>query len=58
MDSVDRREVTVKNPSEAKVAMISLGSVTDADAAIAMAKDAFPGWAATDPSKPITRLGT
>jgi aldehyde dehydrogenase (NAD+) len=43
VDSIDGREVTVENPStEGKVATISLGSVADADAAIAAAKNAFP----------------
>jgi aldehyde dehydrogenase (NAD+) len=57
VDSIDGREVTVENPStEEKVATISMGGVADADAAVAAAKDAFPGWAATDPSERITAL--
>jgi hypothetical protein len=57
VDSIDGCEVTVENPStEEKVAMITLGGVADAEAAVAAAKGAFPGWAATDPSERITAL--
>ena len=57
VDSIDGREVTVENPStEGKVATITLGGVADADAAVTAAKNAFPAWAATDPSERITAL--
>ena len=57
VNSIDGREAAVENPStEEKVAMITLGGVADAEAAVAAAKGAFPGWAATDPSERITAL--
>ena len=55
--SIDGREVAVENPStEEKIATITLGGVTDADAAVAAAKTAFPAWAATDPEERIAAL--
>ncbi|MBL6841287.1 MAG: aldehyde dehydrogenase family protein [Pelagibacterales bacterium] len=55
--SIDGREVAVENPStEEKIAAITLGGVADADAAVAAAKNAFPAWAATDPSERIAAL--
>ncbi|MEY3532079.1 MAG: hypothetical protein RI979_103, partial [Pseudomonadota bacterium] len=44
------RDCNVINPSnEEPVAVISLGSEADCDAAVAAAKAAFPAWAATSP---------
>ena len=55
--SIDGREMAVENPStEEKIAMITLGGVADADAAVAAAKAAFPDWAATDPSERTAAL--
>ncbi len=55
--SIDGREVEVENPStEKKIATITLGGVTDADAAVAAANAAFPAWAATDPLDRIAAL--
>jgi aldehyde dehydrogenase (NAD+) len=45
------RDCQVINPSnEEPVAVISLGSEADCDAAVAAAKAAFPAWAATSPA--------
>ena len=45
------RDCNVINPSnEEPVAVISLGSEADCDAAVAAAKAAFPAWAATSPA--------
>jgi aldehyde dehydrogenase (NAD+) len=47
----DGRDHAVINPStEEPCATISLGGQADTDAAVAAAKAAFPGWAATDPA--------
>ena len=55
--SIDGREMAVENPStEEKIAKITLGSVADADTAVAAAKTAFPTWAATDPLDRIAAL--
>jgi len=55
--SIDGREMPVENPStEKKIATITLGGVADVDMAIAAAKDAFPSWAATNPSERIAAL--
>jgi aldehyde dehydrogenase (NAD+) len=55
--SIDGREMAVENPStEENIATITLGGVTDADAAVAAAKIAFPAWAATDPQDRIAAL--
>ncbi len=55
--SIDGREMAVENPStEEKIATITLGGATDADASVAAAKAAFPSWAATDPSERIAAL--
>jgi aldehyde dehydrogenase (NAD+) len=55
--SIDGREMAVENPStEEKIALITLGGVADADAAVAAAKAAFSGWAATDPKERIAAL--
>ncbi len=46
------RDCTVIDPStEDPCAVISLGSETDANAAVAAAKAAFPAWAATPPAE-------
>ncbi len=46
------RDCAVIDPStEEEVAIISLGDQTDTDAAVAAAKAAFPGWAATPPAQ-------
>ncbi|MBL4926818.1 aldehyde dehydrogenase family protein [Fuscibacter oryzae] len=46
------RDCAVIDPStEEEVAIISLGDQTDTDAAVAAAKAAFPGWAATPPAE-------
>ena len=46
------RDCDVINPStEEPVAVISLGSEADCDAAVAAAKAAFPAWAATSPAE-------
>jgi aldehyde dehydrogenase (NAD+) len=46
------RDCLVIDPStEDPCAVISLGSAADADAAVAAAKAAFPGWAATPPAE-------
>ncbi len=46
------RDCAVINPSnEEEVAIISLGDRADTDAAVAAAKAAFPGWAATPPAE-------
>jgi aldehyde dehydrogenase (NAD+) len=46
------RDYHVIDPStEDACAVISLGSQADTDAAVAAAKAAFPGWAATDPAE-------
>ena len=45
------RDCTVIDPStEEPCAVISLGGAADTDAAVAAAKAAFPGWAATPPA--------
>ena len=55
--SIDGREMPVENPStEKKIATITLGGVADVDMAVAAAKDAFPSWAATNPSERIAAL--
>ncbi|MCK0104179.1 aldehyde dehydrogenase family protein [Pseudohalocynthiibacter sp. F2068] len=55
--SIDGREMAVENPStEEKIATITLGGDADADAAVAAAKTAFPGWAATEPEARIDAL--
>jgi aldehyde dehydrogenase (NAD+) len=55
--SIDGREMPVENPStEKKIATITLGGVADVDMAVAAAKDAFPSWAATNPSEKIAAL--
>ena len=55
--SIDGREMPVENPStEKKLATITLGGVADVDMAVAAAKDAFPSWAATNPSERIAAL--
>ncbi|UWQ52354.1 aldehyde dehydrogenase family protein [Leisingera caerulea] len=55
--SVDGREMAVENPStEERIATISLGGPADTDAAVAAAKSAFPGWAATEPQERIAVL--
>ncbi len=46
------RDCDVIDPSTEEVcAIISLGSAADTDAAVAAAKAAFPGWAATPPAQ-------
>lgn len=46
------RDCAVINPSnEEEIAIISLGDQADTDAAVAAAKAAFPGWAATPPAE-------
>lgn len=48
---VSPRDLEVIDPStEEACAIISLGSDADTDAAVAAAKSAFPGWAATPPA--------
>ena len=55
--SIDGREVAVENPStEEKIAIISLGGVADADAAVAAANTAFPDWAVTKPEERVATL--
>ncbi|MEP4552670.1 MAG: aldehyde dehydrogenase family protein [Tateyamaria sp.] len=55
--SIDGCELAVENPStEEKIATISLGGAEDADAAVAAAKAAFPGWANTGPEARIAAL--
>ncbi len=55
--SIDGSEMAVEDPStEAKIATITLGGEADADAAVAAAKAAFPGWAATEPEARIAAL--
>ena len=55
--SIDGREMAVEDPStEEKIAMITLGGVPDADAAVAAAKAAFAGWAKTKPDARIAAL--
>ncbi|MEM6890709.1 MAG: aldehyde dehydrogenase family protein [Pseudomonadota bacterium] len=55
--SIDGREMAVEDPStEEKIAMITLGGVADADAAVAAAKAAFAGWAKTKPDARIAAL--
>ena len=55
--SIDGREMPVESPStEKKIATITLGGVADVDMAVAAAKDAFPSWAATNPSERIAAL--
>ena len=49
---LEARDCAVIDPStEVICAVISLGSVADTDRAVAAAKAAFPGWAATDPAE-------
>lgn len=49
---VTPRDCPVVDPStEDTCAIISLGSAADAEAAVAAAKAAFPGWAATPPAE-------
>ncbi|MFN3936054.1 MAG: aldehyde dehydrogenase family protein [Gemmobacter sp.] len=48
----DGRDCPVIDPStEEQCAVISLGGTADADAAVAAARAAFPGWAATNPAE-------
>ena len=48
VDPAESHDLEVINPStEEAVAVISLGGQADTDAAVAAAKAAFPGWAAT-----------
>ena len=48
---LEARDCPVIDPSTEEVcAVISLGSEADTDRAVAAAKAAFPGWAATDPA--------
>ncbi|MEP1928148.1 aldehyde dehydrogenase family protein [Marinobacter sp.] len=55
--SVDGSGMAVVNPStEEQIAKISLGGPADTDAAVAAAKAAFPGWAATEPQERIAAL--
>ena len=55
--SIDGREMAVEDPStEEKIATITLGGDADADAAVAAAKTAFPGWAATEPEARVAAL--
>ena len=55
--SIDGRELAVKDPStEEKIATITLGGDADADAAVAAARSAFPGWANTEPEARIAAL--
>ena len=49
---LEARDCPVIDPSTEEIcAVISLGSEADTDAAVATAKAAFPGWAATDPAE-------
>ncbi len=49
---VSPHDLAVIDPStEESCATISIGSVADADAAVAAAKSAFPAWAATPPAE-------
>lgn len=51
VDPATPRDCAVIDPStEEACAIISLGSEADTDAAVAAAKAAFPGWAATPPA--------
>ncbi len=55
--SIDGREMAVEDPStEETIATIMLGGDADADAAVAAAKTAFPGWAATEPEARVAAL--
>ena len=55
--SIDGREMAVEDPStEEKIATITLGGDADADAAVAAARSAFPGWANTEPETRIAAL--
>ena len=55
--SIDGRELAVEDPStEEKIATITLGGDADADAAVAAARSAFPGWANTEPEARIAAL--
>ena len=55
--SIDGREMAVEDPStEEKIATITLGGDADADAAVAAARSAFPGWANTEPEARIAAL--
>ncbi len=52
------RDCAVINPSnEEEIAIISLGDQADTDAAVAAAKAAFPGWAATPPAERRAAVG-
>ena len=54
VDPANPRDLEVIDPStEEPVAVISLGSQADTDAAVAAAKAAFPAWSETPPE---TRL--
>jgi aldehyde dehydrogenase (NAD+) len=49
---IEARDLPVIDPStEEPCAVISLGSVADADRAVAAARAAFPAWAATPPAR-------
>ena len=51
---LDGRDFEVIDPSnEEPFAVISLGGQADSDHAVAAAKRAFPGWAATPPAERI-----
>jgi aldehyde dehydrogenase (NAD+) len=57
INSIDGRETAVENPStEERIATITLGGVADVEMAVTAAKDAFPSWAATNPSERIAAL--
>ena len=57
VNSIDGRETAVENPStEERIATITLGGVADVEMAVTAAKDAFPSWAATNPSERIAAL--
>ena len=57
VDPATANDFDVINPStEEAFAVISLGSEADTDAAVAAAKAAFPGWAATPVEERIAKL--
>ena len=57
VDPVTPRDMDVIDPAtEDTCAVISLGDQADTDAAVAAAKDAFPGWAALEMSERIALL--
>lgn len=54
---LEGRELAVENPStEETIATISLGGRADTDRAVAAAKAAFPGWAATSKAQRLAAL--